>query len=126
MSRDRYLPSEPLVPFLERAIARRRRVAEDGTDVGGVRELARDIASRCGTSWRSEWRLLCSIRNQQRPLMPATADRLAIALDLHPGLVWGDAWWSLGWVGGSSTERGRARRARERAVAAGAAAAVGG
>jgi plasmid maintenance system antidote protein VapI len=47
-------------------------------------------------------------------LTPGNADRYACALGLHPGIVWGDAWWALP----TRYDRDNARNAVRRAARA--------
>lgn len=48
----------------------------------------RHLATILGVSRRTIFRW------RQHGLNAVQADRAACRLDLHPGLIWGDAWWS--------------------------------
>lgn len=50
----------------------------------------REISDRIGVSRRTVWRW----RQGVTLVYPATADRVAVRLGLHPANVWGDDWWT--------------------------------
>ncbi len=56
-----------------------------------VRDLARAMADRHGGKASSHERALYRIRRRGR-LNHHVADRVAIALGIHPLLLWGDGW----------------------------------
>jgi hypothetical protein len=49
-----------------------------------------EIADRTGVSRHTVLRW----RHGTTALYPATADRIAVRLGLHPANLWGDAWWT--------------------------------
>jgi plasmid maintenance system antidote protein VapI len=67
----RMLPVEPLLEHI------------DGLDaLSAAHQLG--VSDKTVTRWRT---------GQRKGLTIGNADRYACALGLHPGLVWGDAWW---------------------------------
>ena len=82
---------------IERAAARYSRWGPEkaGGELGGLAAVARCLAPRLGLDEPSAIRLIQRVMNAHRagrPITQALADRLAIALDLHPVLIWPDEW----------------------------------
>lgn len=88
--RSGLVDSAPLLPFIRRAIAERTDAVRWDGPGHGLRRLADDVAARFGTTWQAEHRALCRMLYEGRPIRVVSADRWAIALGLHPLLVWGD------------------------------------
>ena len=80
MSRRRAWPALPIAPLLE--------VLEMSAPGHGHRPATRlGLCRRAGVHHRSFLRWV-----ERGDLPPAAADRLAVALGLHPVLVWPDEW----------------------------------